>query len=216
MERGEMMKKIVKRMAKFIHSSLSVVIALSMMLSVCAISGFSVMAAQTRTVFVYSPSRTPYVYAWASEGKLTGEWPGSAADSAGVSGWYKKTFSTSNSYGLIINNNSGNQWNVYSSTTGTTTLEVLNYNGSTGGSNYSNTTYSLRGSFDNWSADFSMTTFDTSKVAYKYTKLVSAGTYQFRVHTGDTWYANNFDNSRGNLDLSNNGDNLQLDRKSVV
>ncbi len=208
------MKKIVKRMAKFIHSSLSVVIALSMMLSICAISGFSVMAAQLREVYVYSPSRTPYVHAWASEGDLTGGWTGCAASSAGVSGWYKKTFSTSNSYGLIVHNNAGNQWNVYSSTTGTTTIEVLNYNGSTGGSNYSNTTYSLRGSFDNWSADFSMTTFDTSKVAYKYTKSVSAGTYQFRVHTGDTWYASSFDNSRGNLALSNNGDNLQFTASS--
>ncbi len=209
-----MMKKFVKRVAKFLHGSLSVVIAMSMMLSVCAISGLSVSAAQKRVIYVYSSSGTPYVHAWNSSSDLTGGWWNCLADSAGVTNWYKKEFDSDSAYGLIIHNSSGNQWDVYGTPTGTNSQEVLYYNGSTGGSNYSNTSYSVRGSFDGWVSDFSMTTFDTSKMAYKCTKDVTAGTYEFRVHSGNSWYASNYDNSRGNLDLSTYDGNLKFTTSS--
>ncbi len=74
------MKRALKGVAKVCKQSLSLVIAFSMMLSVCAVSGFSLDAFAASTITVYfknTANWSPvYAYAWNGESEPLGKWSG--------------------------------------------------------------------------------------------------------------------------------------------
>lgn len=105
------MKSTLRKTARFMKKSFSVLLAFSIMISVCIISGFSVSAGSNGTIDVYyeKPSSwtTVSAYAW-TESPLTkylGDWPGTAMTQ--VSGNIYKISVSTDAEKIIFND--GNQ-----------------------------------------------------------------------------------------------------------
>lgn len=135
-------------------NSLSVVLAFTMILSVCAISGFSysnLSAATSGNIYYKNTNNwsTPYAYAWAGETKYTGTWPGTAMEKvSGTTDVYKISLSSDatniifsdgsnnkttdltlpESYGQIYNNGT---WSVYDQSQPQTTNSTYEYDAKT-------------------------------------------------------------------------------------
>lgn len=77
--------KLGKKLCKTLRKSFSLVLAFTMMLSVCAVSGMNlgkVAAAESKTLYYMNTNGwgNVYAYTWTSSTKYSGNWPGTAMD----------------------------------------------------------------------------------------------------------------------------------------
>lgn len=77
--------KLGKKLCKTLRKSFSLVLAFTMMLSVCAVSGMNlgkVAAAESKTLYYMNTNGwgSVYAYTWTSSTKYSGDWPGTSMD----------------------------------------------------------------------------------------------------------------------------------------
>ena len=77
--------KLGKKLCRTVKKSFSLVLALTIMLSVCAVSGINVSkvsAAESKTLYYMNTGGwgNVYAYTWTSSTKYSGDWPGTSMD----------------------------------------------------------------------------------------------------------------------------------------
>lgn len=107
--------KLGKKLCRTAKKSFSLVLALTIMLSVCAVSGINVSkvsAAESKTLYYMNTGGwgNVYAYTWTSSTKYTGDWPGTAMDKVqNVRQNVYKITVDANADNIIFNNGNGAQ-----------------------------------------------------------------------------------------------------------
>lgn len=107
--------KLGKKLCRTVKKSFSLVLALTIMLSVCAVSGINVSkvsAAESKTLYYMNTGGwgNVYAYTWTSSTKYSGDWPGTSMDKlSNVKHNVYKITVDANAENIIFNNGNGAQ-----------------------------------------------------------------------------------------------------------
>lgn len=188
------------------HGSGTIFILLAMILG----NRCGLYADNSYNYYVYSTDNNMWVYAWYSNSgnvELLGSWRGeqlqTSSDYYLGNNWWKFTFDIPVSgYNVIINQDTKTQsddLNYSASKFVKTYLDGNTCKVDDYGTASDYKTVKSGGLLDNRL----FSSFDESKQAFKYElSNISAGTYFYKVHKGDTEYWSTINNTRGNVTLS--------------